>query len=145
MRCLQLGDRWLLRFEKGEEVIDGLRRFVRSAGIPGGILGGIGAADEMTVAFWDTVEKKYRDYLHRGLIEITSLSGNIAWAGSEPVVHLHVSAYHETEGGFGGHLVSARVSATVEVSLDAYPSRVERLKDAEIGLALLDLPPLDRA
>ena len=121
-----MGDRWLLRFEKGEEVIDGLRRFVRLAGIPGGVLSGIGAVDEMTVAFWDTVEKKYRDYLHRGLIEITSLTGNVAWMGVEPIVHVHVNAHHETEGGFGGHLVSARVSATLEVSLDAYPRRVDR-------------------
>jgi hypothetical protein len=89
-----MGERWLLRFEKGEEVMERLRRFVRSAGIPGGILGGIGAADEMTVAFWDTVERRYRDYAHSGLIEITSMSGNVAWKGADPVVHVHVNAWH---------------------------------------------------
>jgi hypothetical protein len=40
--------------------------------------------------------------------------------------------------------VAARVSATVEVSVDVYPGRVERRMDAEIGLPLLDLPPFER-
>jgi len=68
----------------------------------------------------------------------------MAWLGSGPVVHVHVNAFHETEGAFGGHLVSARVSATVEVSVDPYGERVERRLDEEIGLPLLDLPPFDR-
>jgi len=61
--------RYLTRLLKGEEVIESLRGFVRAEGIPGGSLTGLGAADDVTVAFWDTVERRYRDYRHQGLIE----------------------------------------------------------------------------
>jgi len=144
MLARTIDGRHLLRFLKGEEVLGGLREFVRAAAVPGGSLTGLGASDDVTVGFWDTEARIYRNYRHQGLIEITSLTGNIAWNGPEPVVHVHVNAFHETEGAFGGHLVSAIVSATVEVSVDPYSGRVERRLDTGIGLPLLDLPPFGR-
>ncbi|HZE89689.1 MAG TPA: PPC domain-containing DNA-binding protein, partial [Verrucomicrobiae bacterium] len=113
---------------------------VRSEGIGGGSLRGLGAADDVTVGFWDTVERVYRNYRHQGLIEITSLDGNIAWREGEPIVHVHVTAFHETEGAFGGHLVSASVSATVEIAITRFDGRVTRELGPEVGLPLLALP-----
>ncbi len=145
MRCLKIGHRYLIRLEKGEEVIGSLRAFVRQERIPAATLSGLGAADDVTVAFFDTETKAYRNYRRTGLIEITSLIGNVSWKGADPVVHVHVTAFHETEGALGGHLVSAVVSATVEIGVEPYERKVERVQDAAIGLPLLELPPCEPA
>jgi len=144
MRGRRIGRRYLLRLERGEEIVESLRTFVRRERLPAGSLAGLGACDDVTVGFYDVGQKEYRKYRHRGNIEILSLIGNIAWRGEEPVVHVHVSAAHETEGTFGGHLFSGIVSATVEISVDPHDEKVERILDAEIGLPLLDLPLLSK-
>jgi predicted DNA-binding protein with PD1-like motif len=143
MRVKKVSGRYLLRLERGEEVMESLKAFVVREALPGGTIAGLGAADEMTVAFYDLAAKEYRPYLHAGRIEILSIAGNVAWRASEPVVHVHVTAAEEKKGVFGGHLVSARVAATVEIDVDPRAERIERKLDPEIGLPLLDLPPYD--
>ena len=140
MRSRAIGRRHLLRLEPGEEILTELRAFARAEGLPAAWLSGLGAVDDIRVAFYDVSVKAYRSYRRTGLIEILSLTGNLAWRGDEPVVHIHVSAAHETEGAFGGHLDAGIVSATVEVLVDPLEARVERAPVPEIGLALLDLP-----
>jgi len=94
----------------------------------------------VTVGFWGHRGARLPELPHQGLIEITSLDGNIAWREGEPIVHVHVTAFHETEGAFGGHLVSASVSATVEIAITRFDGRVTRELGPEVGLPLLALP-----
>jgi predicted DNA-binding protein with PD1-like motif len=141
MRAGKLGGRYLLRLERGEEVLETLKKFTAKERLPGASLTGLGATDDVTVSFYDLRERIYRPYRRTGCIEILSLTGNIAWRGEEPIAHVHLIAAHETEGAFGGHLVSARVSATVEIKIEPYAARLERALVPEIGLPLLSLPP----
>lgn len=145
MRVLKADGRFLMRLDRGESVIESLQSFMKMRTIPGGTLTGLGAADVMTVGFYDVGKKEYRTRRHEGLIEIISLTGNLAWRGSEPRAHVHVSATEEAAGAFGGHLIEARVSATVEISLVPTSIRITRSQDEAIGLALLDFPDLPRA
>ncbi|HXI01691.1 MAG TPA: DUF296 domain-containing protein [Candidatus Saccharimonadales bacterium] len=140
MKGRKLGDRFLLRLVRGEEVMESIRRFLSIERIPGATLTGIGASDRVTVGFYDIGIREYRPYTHEGRIEITSLVGNIAWRSGEPVIHIHVTAAEEAKGTFGGHLIDARVAATMEISLVPAPERLTRTIDPEIGLPLLDLP-----
>ncbi len=141
MRAGRLEGRYLLRLERGEEVLETLKRFAAKERLSGASLTGLGATDDVTVSFYDLQERAYRPRRRTGCIEILSLTGNIAWRGDEPIAHVHLVAAHETEGAFGGHLVSARVSATVEIQIEPYATRLERALAPEIGLPLLDLPP----
>ena len=142
MKAVKLEDMLLLRLVRGEEIVDCLKHFVRLRTIPGGTLTGLGAADTMTVAFYDVGKREYRNQRHEGLIEIMSLTGNLSWYEGEPLVHVHVSAAEETAGAFGGHLVEARVSASVEICILPANIRVSRALDREIGLPLLDFPDI---
>lgn len=141
MRLKRLDERYLIRLERGEEIQECLRRFAVKERIPACSLTGIGATDRATVAVYDTDAKVYRNSEHAGKIEILSLVGNISWNGEEPVSHVHMTATEVTSGVFGGHLVSARVSATVEITVLPFPERITRVLDERIGLPLLDLPP----
>ena len=118
----------------------GIRKFLALERVPGATLTGLGAADLVKVGFYDLDEKQYRTYTHEGRIEVISLTGNIAWHSGDPVIHIHIAAAEEKAGMFGGHLMEARVSATMEISIVPAPDRVTRSMDKEIGLPLLDLP-----
>jgi len=140
---LETDRRYLLRLEKGEEIVETLRRFARKVNLKAASLTGIGAVDRMTLGFFDPAAKEYRRYEHRGIIEILSLTGNVAWKDGECVVHAHVSAAEEKAGAMGGHLFSGTVSATVEIVVEPFATRIERALDEEVGLPLLDLPKVD--
>jgi predicted DNA-binding protein with PD1-like motif len=144
MRCLGTTGGWMIRLDRGEEILAELRAFVRSERIGGATLSGLGAVDAITVAFYDVAARAYRNQSRSGVIEILNLTGNVAWAGGDPAVHVHVAAAHETEGAFGGHLVSGRVSATVEIRLDVLEGGLRRAFEDAVGLPLLDLPPRRR-
>lgn len=143
MRSLKTGRGFLLRLERGEEIVETLRRFARKEGLRAASFSGIGAVDRMTLGFFDPAAKAYRSYDHEGIIEILGLNGNVAWKGRECVIHAHVSAAEERAGAIGGHLFSGRVSATVEIVIEPMDVRVERALDEEVGLPLLDLPRVD--
>jgi predicted DNA-binding protein with PD1-like motif len=145
MRVLRAGDRYLLRLERGEEVMEALKAFAERERIPGGTLTGLGAVDTAIVGFYHLAERVYRPQKHSGRIEVLSLTGNIAWKDEVPVVHIHISAADETRGAFGGHLMEARVAATMEVSIVPIRERITRALDDEIGLPLLNLPDYPRA
>jgi hypothetical protein len=145
MKITRIDALYMIRLDRGERVIASLQSFMRMRTIPGGMLTGIGAADQVDVAFYDVGVKAYRTRRHEGLIELLSLTGNLAWHGSEPRVHVHVSAAEETAGAFGGHLVEARVSASVEMTLLPTSARVTRVMDERIGLPLLDFPDVIKA
>jgi predicted DNA-binding protein with PD1-like motif len=140
MRVLTTGDRYLLRLERGEEVLDALKAFAERERSPVGTLTGLGAVDTAIVGFYDFTERVYRPQKHSGRIEVLSLTGNISWKDDEPVVHIHMSAANEIQGAFGGHLMEARVAATMEVSIVPTRETITRAQDDEIGLPLLDLP-----
>lgn len=145
MKAIRIDDRHMLRLVRGEEVMECLRSFMRLRSVPGGTLAGLGASDAMTVAFYDLVTKEYRPQKHEGRIEINSLTGNLAWHDGQPLVHVHVSACEESAGAFGGHLVEARVAATMEISIIPTSSRLTRLVDENIGLPLLEFPDIGKA
>lgn len=56
------------------------------------------------------------------------------------LIHLHTSLSDEAMRGFGGHLVKATVSATLEVIIEKFDTTFEKKFSEEIGLKLFDLP-----
>jgi hypothetical protein len=144
MRAIKIDEWFMLRLVRGEDVIDCLRSFVRLRTVAGGTLTGIGAADAMTVAFYDVETREYRPQQHEGLIEVMNMTGNLSWYDGEPHVHVHVSAAEEKAGAFGGHLVSARVSAGMEIRIVPTHSRLTRLMDPATGLPQLDFPDIGK-
>jgi len=58
----------------------------------------------------------------------------------KPLVHPHISISNEQMEVFGGHLMTGKVSATVELVLQNLGSSYAKKMDEEIGLKLWDLP-----
>jgi predicted DNA-binding protein with PD1-like motif len=139
MQFAKLGDNYILRLQRGEEVIEQLTSFVREKGIKAGMVSGIGAAADITLGYFDPATREYHKEMLPGSYEVANISGNIAVLEGEEMLHLHVTIADNNHNGRAGHLFSARVSVTIEVIIMPFPGAVERRMDEAIGLNLLDL------
>lgn len=127
---------WIVRIDKGEEVVETLEQFCRDKGIRLGTISGIGAADKATIGLFKTRTKEYVRKEVVGDYEITNLTGNISRMNDEVYLHLHINLSDSDYHTFGGHLNSAVVSATCEVVIRVLDGEVDREFSEEIGLNL---------
>ncbi len=131
------GAHYVLRFDKGEDVIEELARFAEAEKISGASFGGIGATEGVTLAYYNLDEKKYYDKDFNDRLEIVSLTGNIARLEGKPIVHAHGSFSDPDMQVMAGHVKRLMVSATCEVFLTALNGEIMREYSEEIGLNLL--------
>jgi predicted DNA-binding protein with PD1-like motif len=127
---------YFIRFDKGDEVIEGLKAFAKKEKMKSASFSGLGAAGEILLSFYNLKTKKYEDKPIKKDTEITSLSGNIAWLGKEPIVHCHGNFSDREMKVCGGHVKKLIVSATCEISLWAGSKKIMRKYDPETGLNL---------
>jgi len=76
---------------------------------------------------------------------VLSLVGDIALGEDGLTVHAHVVVGKRDGTAHGGHLLEAKVWPTLEVELADAPRLLRKRKDAETGLALIDLDLGERA
>jgi predicted DNA-binding protein with PD1-like motif len=136
----KVGNLYQLRLEPGEDVVSSAVAFVREHGIGSGQITGLGAADNIVLGYFDRMRRKYIKRRFPGECEIASMTGNIAWAGAEPVCHIHAVVAAMGLAARAGHLFEAKVTVTCEVSIVAGQGRLQRSEDSKTGLKLLDLP-----
>lgn len=140
MRFKKCGSRWLVRLDRGEELVETLGRFCSEHRIGAATVSGIGAADRLVLGYFETGTKKYHTFERQGDHEITALTGNVTTTLEGQVyLHLHVTVSDTECRAFGGHLSAARISGTCEVVLDPLEGVIERKFDPGVGLNLLAL------
>ena len=139
MKSKRLGGKYILRLDKGEEIVETLKQFCGNKKIFLGTVTGIGATNRATVGCFLADTKKYvaRDLV--GNFEIAPLVGNISTMNNKVYLHLHCQLSDDKQNTFGGHLSSAIVSATFEAVIEPMKGRMNRKFSKEIGLNLFDL------
>jgi predicted DNA-binding protein with PD1-like motif len=140
MKAAKNGGYWQLKLEPGEEVLATLGEFVKRQRVRSGFLTGIGAARDVVLGCFDPRTRTYSKRTFRGDCEVAALVGNIAWAGKEPVAHIHAVISTPRLNAYAGHLFSATVTVTGEVALVPGAKKLERTPDPRCGLRLLRLP-----
>jgi predicted DNA-binding protein with PD1-like motif len=134
---LQDTSKFVLRFDKGEDVIKGLIAFCDKQTITAGHFTGLGACASVTLAYYDLITKKYLDKTFPNDMEIVSLSGNVGTLKKETVIHAHGVFSDLDYNPYGGHVKELIVSATCEIHLTVLKGIMERGFDKETGLNLL--------
>jgi predicted DNA-binding protein with PD1-like motif len=129
--------RFFLVLDRGDEIVETLRRFASENGIRGGRFAAIGAVESATIAYWNRETKQYENHDIADQCEVLSLLGDIAIEGSETRIHAHITLGRSDLDAIGGHLMRAVVYPTLEVDLVDYGATLERRKDSQIGLALI--------
>lgn len=129
----------MLRFEKGEELVEQLTKFVDNKNVQAGWLTGLGGVLNVRLGYYHLKRKKYVFRHVKDVVELVSLVGNIASYEGEPALHLHGVVSDRNNKAHGGHIKELIVGGTLEIKLDTIDATLDRKLDDEIGLPLLDL------
>lgn len=137
MKYSKKGNKYLLRIERGEELISAILKFLEQEQVFSGLIFGIGAVQSVELGFYHLDKKEYEWKKFMTPLEIVSFSGNIALVEQTPSVHVHGVFSDSKFQTFGGHVKEAIVGATAEIIL-APLDTITRTFNDEIGLKLLD-------
>ncbi len=138
MQYRVFGDTYVVRLQRGEEVLACLRELCERESISLGTVSAIGAVNHVVVGVYRVDEQKYVANTFDGVMELTSLMGNITEKDGEPYLHLHATFGDLTGKVIGGHLNEAVVSATCELFVRKVEGHVGRRLDPETGLNIFD-------
>lgn len=130
---------FILVFETGDEVMEGLVSFARQTALTAGHFTAIGALSDVVLGYLDWQTKDYEPIPVDEQVEVLSLVGDIALQDGSPQVHAHIVIGKRDGTAHGGHLIRAHVRPTLEVALHESPEHLRRRLDPETGLALIDV------
>lgn len=137
MQYRVFGDTYVVRLQRGEEVLACLRELCEKESISLGTVSAIGAVNHVVVGVYRVDEQKYVANTFDGVMELTSLMGNITEKDGEPYLHLHATFGDLTGKVIGGHLNEAVVSATCELFIRKLDMVIERKADPKTGINLM--------
>ena len=136
MEYRRFGSKIVARIDRGEEILEQVKRIAREENIAFASITALGATNDFTVGVYHVEEKRYCANEFRGDFEIVSLTGTIHAVNGDYYTHVHMSAGNDKAEVFGGHLNKAVVSATCEMILDVIDASVDRRHDEITGLNL---------
>ena len=123
----------------GDEVANELGRFVREQKIDAAALTAIGAFQKAVLGYFDWETKDYKRIPVDEQVEVLSLIGDVAVSDAAPTLHMHAVLGRRDGSTVGGHLLEGHVRPTLEIILTEPPACLRKRKDAETGLALIDV------
>ena len=127
-----------LVFDIGDEVMRKLAEFAASEQLSAAQLSAIGAFSDAVLGYFEWDRKEFRRIEVGEQVEVASLSGDVALAtGGERSVHIHAVLGRKDGSALAGHLIEAHVRPTLEVILTESPAHLQKVHDAETGLALI--------
>ncbi len=139
MRSKKIDSGFLLRLEKGEELVSTVGDFCKKSKISGGWITGLGGVTSVQVGYYHLKRQKYVWRHVKNVVELTNLTGNISQIGDEVILHLHATVTDTRNKAYGGHLREATTGGTVEIFIQTLGVKLTRSLDKNIGLPLLDL------
>lgn len=136
MEFRRFGDAYVIRMDRGEEIVSTLAAFCEKEGVALASVEAIGAVDHAVVGLYDVGEKVYHKRIFDEPMEIASLLGTVTRKDGKPYLHLHAALCDEHMQTHGGHVNELRISATCEMVLRLLPGQVGRRQDDATGLNL---------
>lgn len=139
MKIKKIDDVYLVRIDKGEDIMQTLNDICTEKGIRLAKISGIGAADNISLSVYEPNEKKYYTKEFTGSHEITGLMGNVAQLDNKTYLHIHATIADKNFNAFGGHLLKAVVSGTCEIFIYKVNAYIDKVKDEATGLNILNI------
>lgn len=131
------GNDYVVRMDKGEEVLACIQQVCENEHILLGTVSGIGALGEVTLGVFNREKFAYEKQDFTGDMEIASCSGNISTMDGKTYLHVHMVVGNVTKGlCCGGHLNRGIISLTGEFILHKIEGAVDRRYSPEVGLNL---------
>lgn len=134
MEYQKRNDTYVVRLDRGEEVMTCLKTLCEKEGIRLAQISAIGAADEAEIGLYNVEEKEYHKTSLSEEMEILSILGSATRKEGEVYLHLHASFGMRDMTVRGGHLNRCRISGTCEMFLREIPGELGRKLDGPTGL-----------
>jgi uncharacterized protein len=125
-------------FYQGDEAFSGLLELAEKYQITSTHFTDIGALNGATLGWFDPQRKMYKKIPVVGQHEVIGMSGDIALYQGKPVVHTHMVVGNSDGTTFGGHVLDAYVSPTLEVFVTVDPVTMQKRFDPATDLTLID-------
>lgn len=134
------GYNYLIRLERGERLWAAIEQFVAETNIDGAWISGLGAVSEVELGFYNLHAKEYKWRTFNTMMEIVSLTGNLAAdEQGKTIFHLHGSFADDEYHTIGGHIKDLVTGATVELFIHRSYQPMHRKHDDATGLQSLNL------
>ena len=143
MEFRRFNDAYVVRMDRGEEVMETLTALCEQEGIRLASVEAIGAVDRAVVGLYDVCEKVYHKKEFTEPMELTSLLGTVTEKDGKPYLHLHATFCDANMQAHGGHVNALHISATCEMVLRLLPGQVGRRLDEVTGLNLFDFKGME--
>jgi len=105
MKLKKFGNKWVVRIDKGEEIVETLKQLCKKNKIKLGSISGVGGIERVTVGSFKAKTKEYFSQELTGDYEITNLIGNISTMKGKIYLHLHITISDSNNNAFGGNLM----------------------------------------
>ena len=143
MKYIKDGKSYIVRIDRGEEILDKLNEFVKETDLKAATISGIGACSEVELGVYSVKKREYIKNKYEGEFEILSLIGNITQDAGDAYIHLHIMISDgEVQGTsitVGGHLNKCIISGTCELRIDECENAYQRKIDDETGIKIIDI------
>ena len=138
MQYRKFGEDYVIRLDKGEEVLGCLKEFCEREDIAMGTVEGIGAADYAVIGLYDVPQRVFHSETLNGSMEISALMGNISRMDDETYLHIHATLCDVSLETRGGHISELRISSTCELAVRPMKGSATRAYDPDTGLNIYD-------
>jgi uncharacterized protein len=131
---------FILVFETGDELMEGLSGFAQEQRLSAASFKGIGGLSSARLAWFNWETKQYEPSVTLDeQVELLSLVGDVALYENKSTVHAHAVVGKRDGTAHGGHLLEARIRPTCELVLTESPAHLQKALDPQSGLALIRL------
>ena len=141
MEYRRFDDKIYVRLDKNDEVIASLLSVCERQNLTIAQIQGIGGCESVTVGVFDAEKRTYNETTVEGLLEMTSLDGNLTYYEGKPYLHLHATFAYREDGEIkmiSGHLLRAVIGLTGEIVVTPADGRIGRRYDEELGIRVWD-------
>jgi len=139
MKHWSKGNTIFVVLDKGDKIIESLTALAEEKSIKSATFAGVGAADRITLGYFDVEARDYDRKEFPFSMELGSLVGNIAMLDGKPFVHAHATICGPDFSAYTGHLFEGTISVTGEIVISKHPVEMVRSQDENIGLNLIKL------
>lgn len=138
------GNTVYIRMDKGEEIVTTLKRICKKEQIISATFFGIGCCSKATIfsRFPDTMEDK--PHSREDCLEMEHIAGSISVEDDGSITH-HIHAVftyidmNRNQHVFAGHLISAEILYTAEITLLVAEEPIQRMTDPITGIRVIKL------
>ncbi|WP_049622783.1 PPC domain-containing DNA-binding protein [Frateuria defendens] len=132
---------YLLVLRQGDDVMAKLGELAERERIPSASFTGIAFLHKVTFGYYDFAAKAFQPRSFED-VEMTGLTGSLAWQGGKPSVHAHGAVAGADFLAHAGHLLAMEVgTGSAEITVFRHDKVLQREIDPVIGANVLQLWP----